>query len=126
DLCRVGRYTPALGRFITLEEYFRETVTATSAAEFSADDYRVPFLAQAVLQGTTDPLSRLQDIHASHQSTTAAATLEILQRPFGLTNSSTDIAASPDAARVVFNPLSFARNLEINDELVEVAGMGFR
>ncbi len=51
DLRRIARYTAALGRFVTLDEYFKETFAPGEHARFLADEYRSPYLKQAVAAG---------------------------------------------------------------------------
>jgi alpha-mannosidase len=57
DLRRAARYSPALGKFITLEAYFAETDSAPHTDRFEADQYRDPYLKQAVIRRHEDPLS---------------------------------------------------------------------
>ena len=58
DLKRAARYTTALGRFVTLEEYFRETDLPGVSERFEADQYQSPYLRQALAGNVTNPLSR--------------------------------------------------------------------
>ena len=57
DLRRMAAYAPALGRFIALNEYFRTTDTAGTMNRFDPDAYRSPYLQQAIIRKTPDPLS---------------------------------------------------------------------
>ena len=59
DLRRVAKYCPALGKFVTFEEYFRCTALSTQLQRFQADQYRSPYLRQAVVSGQSDPISNL-------------------------------------------------------------------
>lgn len=59
DLRRIAKYCPALGKFVTFEEYFRCTVPSTQQQRFQADQYRSPYLRQAVVAGQSDPISQL-------------------------------------------------------------------
>ena len=59
DLRRIARYTNALGRFITLDDYFSQTFAPGEHARFLADEYRAPYLKQAVADGESDPLSEV-------------------------------------------------------------------
>ena len=58
DLRRISTYAPVLGKFVTLEHYFEQTDTAGSLSRHLADEYRSPFLKQAVAAGEVDPISR--------------------------------------------------------------------
>ncbi len=57
DLRRIARYGNMLGRFITLDDYFRDTDYPGQTEQFKADQYRSPYLQQAVASGAVDPLS---------------------------------------------------------------------
>jgi alpha-mannosidase len=57
DLRRVARYAPVLGKFVTLDEFFTSTDAAGAFSKFEPDEYRSPYLTQAVREGATDPLS---------------------------------------------------------------------
>lgn len=63
DLRRIARYTNALGRFVTLEQYFAETFAPGEHARFLADEYRSPYLKQAVAAGEPNPLSQIVRRH---------------------------------------------------------------
>ena len=57
DLRRVSKYSAVLGKFITLDEFFASTESAGAFAKYRADEYRTPYLAQAVRAGIENPLS---------------------------------------------------------------------
>jgi alpha-mannosidase len=57
DLRRVARYAPVLGKFVALDEFFTSTDAAGAFSKFEPDEYRSPYLTQAVHQSATDPLS---------------------------------------------------------------------
>ncbi len=58
DLRRAAAYSSALGRFVTLDEFFELTEVHDLATRFEADEYRSPYLRQAVDQQAVDPISR--------------------------------------------------------------------
>ncbi|MEK6238283.1 MAG: hypothetical protein N2C14_26505, partial [Planctomycetales bacterium] len=62
DLRRMAKYAPVLGRFVTLGEYFAETDSPGQLSKFLADEYRAPYLKQAVRRRKDNPLSA----HADH------------------------------------------------------------
>ncbi|HJT34442.1 MAG TPA: hypothetical protein VJ783_20590, partial [Pirellulales bacterium] len=63
DLRRTASYAPVLGRFITLSDYFQQTDRPGELTRFRADQYRAPYLRQAIIKEEADPLSRLIDLH---------------------------------------------------------------
>jgi len=58
DLRRAAGYTAALGSFVTLPQYFEQTGFSGQRLRHEADQYRSPYLRQAVSQGVPDPISR--------------------------------------------------------------------
>ncbi|MFO1023174.1 MAG: hypothetical protein U0903_21160 [Planctomycetales bacterium] len=58
DLRRMQTYAPALGRWVTLEEFFQYTDTAGRLSNFDAGAYLAPTLLQAVAREEQDPVSR--------------------------------------------------------------------
>lgn len=78
DLRRITSYVPVLGKFITLDEYLRQTDSASRLTKFTSDQYRAPYLKQAVSEGRTDSISRLSRHVARRAAIDAAATLETL------------------------------------------------
>ncbi|MBN2295811.1 MAG: hypothetical protein JXM70_25495 [Pirellulales bacterium] len=58
DLRRMANYAPVLGRFDDLEHYFEESYGAGHPGNYSADQYRSPYLQQAVAAQQADPVSR--------------------------------------------------------------------
>ena len=58
DIRRAAKYTNALGRFVTLEEYFRETDLPGMNERFEGDQYQSPYLKQAMIKSVANPISR--------------------------------------------------------------------
>ena len=58
DLRRVSRYTNALGRFVTVEDYFEQTDLPGLNDRFEADQYSSPYLKQAIVRQQEDVISR--------------------------------------------------------------------
>ena len=58
DIHRARRYTTVLGSFLTLPDYFERTGMSGHQTTPKADEYRSPYLQQAVAAGQTDPISR--------------------------------------------------------------------
>lgn len=57
DLRRAAKYSPCLGRFVTVEQYFQESGAPGQMDRFEADRYKSPYLKQAVIRKQVDPLS---------------------------------------------------------------------
>ncbi len=57
DLRRVARYGAMLGKLVTVDEYFRDTDYPGQTEQFKADQYRSPYLQQAVSRQQPDPIS---------------------------------------------------------------------
>lgn len=75
DLQRCAHYGAALGRFVTVNDYFRQTFPPSHTDRFEADQYRTPYLKQNVIRRRPDPLSRLAIYHQQRQQVAAAQTL---------------------------------------------------
>jgi alpha-mannosidase len=57
ELRRIVRYTSALGKFVTADDYFRDTYSTSAHDRFTLSQYRSPYLKQAVDEGQRDPIS---------------------------------------------------------------------
>ena len=57
DLRRIAGYSRALGKFVSVEQYFRDTDLPGHLDRFEADRYRSPYLKQSVIRKQDDPLS---------------------------------------------------------------------
>lgn len=57
ELRRASRFGAALGRFVTVDTYFRDTALSSHTERFEPDQYKSPYLKQAIIQKHTDPLS---------------------------------------------------------------------
>jgi alpha-mannosidase len=57
DLRRTATYCAALGKFVTVEDYFRSTDLPVHQDRFGVDQYRSPYLKQAVVHNQEDPIS---------------------------------------------------------------------
>lgn len=78
DLQRIARYCSALGKFVTVEHYFRETAQPGHIDRFEADRYKSPYLKQGVIRRQDDPIStsvRYWKQHALQSLTTTLQTL---------------------------------------------------
>ena len=78
DVQRARRYTAVLGTFLTLPEYFQRTGTSGHQTATKADDYRSPYLKQAVAAGQPDPISRWVRYSARRAAAEAAQAIGTL------------------------------------------------
>ena len=72
DLHRMGRYSSALGIFVTLDAFFEKTDTPGRLSAFEARQYLSPELQHAVARRERNPISRYAD-HARHRQHFACA-----------------------------------------------------
>jgi alpha-mannosidase len=58
DLRRIAAYCSALGKWVTVDEYFEKTDHPGQLDRFEASRYRSPYLKQAIIRKEDDPISR--------------------------------------------------------------------
>ncbi|MBM4000666.1 MAG: hypothetical protein FJ297_14205 [Planctomycetes bacterium] len=75
ELRRVARHTHALGKFVGLDAYFRDTMMATRVDRFEASRYAIDTLRPVVARGEADPLSRVADYWRNVAARRAAETI---------------------------------------------------
>ncbi|HET6882203.1 MAG TPA: hypothetical protein VFI31_18710, partial [Pirellulales bacterium] len=78
DLRRMAAYAPALGKFVTLEEYFQKTDRPGELTKFRADQYRAPYLRQSIIREEENPLSQIADRHFNRLRAEAAHAMTAL------------------------------------------------
>ena len=78
DLRRMAAYAPALGKFVTLNDYFQKTDRPGELTKFRADQYRAPYLRQAIIREEENPLSQIADRHLNRLRAEAAQTMNAL------------------------------------------------
>ena len=61
DLRRMQAYAPALGKYVTLQDYFQQTDSPGRLSAFKANEYLTPFFVQAVARQEENPSSRYAD-----------------------------------------------------------------
>lgn len=118
DLRRTAGYGSALGKFITLEEYFRSTDYPVHQDRFGYDQYRTPYLKQAVAGNRLDPIStvvRYWRRRAVAEAAQSLVTLAVLAagKEIGAAARATDPA--------VRDPQELLTEIDLGDELVEAA-----
>ena len=77
-LRRTSKYTTVTGAFTTIAEYFQRTSYSGQRNRYTADQYRSPYLVQAVASGQRDPLSRWVRYYTRRAQLEAAASLRLL------------------------------------------------
>ncbi len=78
DLRRMAAYGPVLGKFITLSDYFEHTTSPGELVKFKTDNYRSPYLRQAVSEQAAQPLSAIGDEHRRHAAGFATEAVQLL------------------------------------------------
>ena len=58
DLKRIAGYTSLLGNFLTLDQFFESAYDPGFGDQFAADEYRSPYLKQAIARQQHNPVSR--------------------------------------------------------------------
>jgi len=127
-LRRIAELSPVLGKFTLLDDYFMHTDMPGRLAKFTVDDYRTPYLKQAIIRRQTDPISTFVGEHeraANRLASSAVST--IAQLLGGAAAATTDAevalselssrmprAGSPAAPRcLLFNPQLGTRRLGV-------------
>lgn len=80
DLRRIARYSGALGKFVTVDQYFRETDAPSQTDRFDAGQYRSPYLKQAIIRKQLDPLSAVMRYWKRRGQLESLQALQLLAR----------------------------------------------
>ncbi len=99
DLRRCTKYGTALGKFVTIDDYFRDTYMPGHGDRFEADQYRSPYLKQAIVRSETDPLSSVQRYwqhNTSLATTQSLSTLTTLVSGQARPNDASDLRLAVD------------------------------
>ena len=83
DLHTAERYSPVLGRFVHLADYFENTELAGEPSRFPADGYRSPYLRHDVAAGHARPVTRFADLYARWAQEQRLAFLHLLGAVLG-------------------------------------------
>ena len=83
DLRRMAEYAPVLGRFALVDSYFQDTQYVGQVTRHSADQYRSPYLRQAVAAGQADPISRWVRYHRRRAAADVLEALAMMTRLIG-------------------------------------------
>ena len=114
DIKRAAKYTNALGKFVTLTEYFTETDLPGVSERFTADQYRSPSLEQAMSGGQADPISSVVAQWKSHNSSDVLNNVALLNELLDNDSSAADLAAEIGAV-TQHSVDSFAHGLQRGD-----------
>ena len=72
------RLVRVLGKFMLLDDYFSHTDMPGRLSKFEADEYRTPYLKQAIIRRRADPISRLVRAHRAQAVRAVTETLKAL------------------------------------------------
>jgi alpha-mannosidase len=78
DLRRIAKYSAALGKFVTIEHFFRDTDLPVHQDRFRVDQYRSPYLKQAVIRKAPDAVSSTIRYWQRRSAVEAAQSLDTL------------------------------------------------
>jgi alpha-mannosidase len=78
DLRRIARWSPVLGKFTLLDDYFAHTDMPGRLSRFTADQYRTPYLKQAIVRRHRDAISAVVREHLRQAQCAAAQALHTL------------------------------------------------
>lgn len=101
DLRRCAKYGAALGKFATVDAYFRDSYMPGHLDRFETDQYRSPYLKQSIIRAEADPLSTIQRYWQRNTSLGVAvslATLAALVRGTPLSDAGDDLRFAVDRA----------------------------
>ncbi len=116
-LRRVAKYTGALGKFVTIDQYFRETDAPSQTDRFDAGQYRSPYLKQAIIRKQLDPLSTVMRYWQRRSRFEAAESLRLLAELAGGSKG----AAADDADAAFLQEAALAIDLHAEDPETDVA-----
>lgn len=137
-LRRVTELSPVLGKFMLLDEYFNQTDMPGRLSRFTADEYRTPYLKQAIIRREPNAISRSVQAHraaAQHASSQTVRTMAELVENHGTQHEKAGVNANPPidqlasaiarrdtgvpGQQLIVNPLSFTRRIGV--ELTQAA-----
>jgi len=118
DLRRIASYCSALGKWVTLEEYFAKTDHPGQLERFESNRYKSPYLKQAVIRKQDDPITEPIRYWQSQAASTAASTTTALASLVSGKNAG-DLAQALTANSpgprgcLIINPSSFVRRIGV-------------
>jgi len=78
DLQRMAAYSPVLGEFRTITDYFERSQSISEWTRAGPDDYRSPYLKQDVARRQPDPISRWVRYHRGRAAVDALGALRAM------------------------------------------------
>ncbi len=114
DLRRVADYSPVVGVFSSITDYFEESQFSSQEVKYTADQYRSPYLQQDVAAGRDDPISRWVRYYHRRAIAEAVQTLEMLTAACG-----TPPRAAGESDRIDEVENSITTDSEADDRLDE-------
>jgi len=118
DLRRISGYCSALGKFVTMEQYFRTTDYPVHQDRFGYDQYRSPYLKQAVAGKQPDPISTVVRYWHRRAAAEAAQSLETL----AALAMGKEVSIPEDKTDAMLRePLDLLTNTDLGDERAEAA-----
>jgi len=135
-LRRITRLSPVLGKFVLLDDYFSHTDMPGRLSKFGPDEYRSPYLKQAIVRRQANALSSIAAEHQASVVANAASALgtiytalsgQLASDPVAETDPVEHLTAEVDRLAAIFprgagsaaprvlvvNPLSFARRIGV-------------
>lgn len=109
DLKRIAAYSPVIGTFTTINDYFDQTGMSGQQTKNRADQYRSPYLKQAVTGRRADPISRWVRYYRRRAVVEAAQTLHVLA-----TLAVGDLAGKTSPAEQLLDDVENSRSAEPN------------
>jgi alpha-mannosidase len=82
-LRRIAELSPVLGKFALLDDYFMHTDMPGRLSKFTADDYRTPYLKQAIIRRHADPISMYVAEHERAANQRATGAIDTVARLLG-------------------------------------------
>jgi alpha-mannosidase len=93
DLRRMATYSPVLGRWTTLNDYFHLTDRPYETFRPEPDAYVTPYLSQSAARKARDPISRMARHHRLRARFAAAETVHAFARAIGATSTASGVTA---------------------------------
>lgn len=119
DLRRIAAYSPVLGRFATITDYFEQTGMSGQKKKYRVDQYRSPYLRQTVAGNQADPISRWVRYFARRAAVEALQNLDTLASLLAGGLAATDGAGSSPSSDVSLDLFD-----EVENSLVAAADAG--
>ena len=98
DLRRVATYSPVLGRWTTLNDFFHQSDRPYETFRPESDQYVTPYLQQAVAKRELEPVTRLSGHHRLRARLEAARMFQALARAIAATGRAEAAPVAADAS----------------------------